>query len=46
MTDAQIRQAEEVVLDIIAKDPEVFAQESPLSLAKEVQGLRAMFDEV
>ncbi len=46
MTDAQIRHAEEVVLQLIEKDPEVFATEVPLPLAKEVQGLRAMFDEV
>ena len=42
----QIRKAEEVVLDMIAKDPEVFYGEAALPLAKEVQGLRAMFDEV
>jgi len=46
MTVDQIRKAEEVVLDVISKDPEVFYSEAPLPLAKEVQGLRAMFDEV
>ena len=46
MTDAQIKQAEETVQGIIEQNPPVYAQEAPLSLAKEVQGLRAMFDEV
>lgn len=46
MTDSQIRQAEETVLELINKSPPVYAQEAPLPLAKEVQGLRACFDEV
>lgn len=46
MTDEQVRQTEETVLDIIAKNPVVYAKEAPLPLAKEVQGLRACFDEV
>jgi len=46
MTDKQIRQAEETVLEIIERDPPVYAKEAPLPLAKEVQGLRACFDEV
>ena len=32
--------------EIIKADQQVFAKDSPLSLAKEVQGLRAVFDEV
>ena len=46
MTDEQIRQVEETVLEIIAKDPSIYTQEAPLPLAKEVQGLRTCFDEV
>ena len=46
MTNDQVRQAEEAVMEIITKNPVVFAREAPLPLAKEVQGLRAMFDEV
>ena len=46
MTDEQIRRTEETVLEVISKNPLVYAQEAPLPLAKEVQGLRACFDEV
>ncbi len=46
MTDKQVKETEEMVLTIIQQNPPVFAQEAPLPLAKEVQGLRAMFDEV
>lgn len=46
MTNAQIKEAEETVLEIINRNPPVYAQEAPLPLAKEVQGLRACFDEV
>ncbi len=46
MTDEQVKQAEEVVIKIIQKNSPIYAQEAPLPLAKEVQGLRACFDEV
>ena len=46
MTNNQIRESEETVLQVIRANDLVFAKESPLSLAKEVQGLRAVFDEV
>ena len=46
MTDEQVRQAEEIALEVITKNPQVYAKEAPLPLAKEVQGLRACFDEV
>lgn len=46
MTNNQIRESEETVLQIIHANDLVFAKESPLSLAKEIQGLRAVFDEV
>ena len=34
------------MLDIVKANQSVYAKEAPLSLAKEVQGLRAVFDEV
>ena len=46
MSGDQIRDCEQLVLGIIAADHAVYAKETPLSLAKEVQGLRAIFDEV
>ena len=46
MTSNQLKQSEETVLEIIRAAKPVFAKEAPLSLAKEVQGLRAVFDEV
>ena len=46
MTNNQIRESEETVLQVIHANDLVFAKESPLSLAKEIQGLRAVFDEV
>ena len=46
MTSNQIRDTEMTVLGIIQADQPVFAKDTPLSLAKEVQGLRAVFDEV
>jgi len=46
MTNNQIQQSEETILEIIRANNPVFAKECPLSLAKEVQGLRAVFDEV
>ena len=46
MTNNQLKQSEETVLEVIKAAQPVFAKETPLSLAKEVQGLRAVFDEV
>ena len=46
MTGDQLKGCEQTVLDIISSDYTVFAKETPLSIAKEVQGLRAIFDEV
>ena len=46
MTNEQIRQSEDVVLSVIEADRPVFDSQAPLPLAKEVQGLRACFDEV
>ena len=46
MSAKQVKETEDIVLDIIASKHQVFAKETPLSLAKEIQGLRAVFDEV
>lgn len=46
MTAKQIKNAEQTSQEIVAKNFEVFAAESPLAVAKDVQGLRAIFDEV
>ena len=46
MTAEQIKNAEQTSQEIVAKNYEVFATESPLAVAKDVQGLRAIFDEV
>lgn len=45
MTLDQVRDAEKIVLEVIDGNHEVFAKETPLGLAKEIQGLRAVFDE-
>ncbi len=46
MSNAQIQDVERTVQEVIQVNEKVFAKEAPLSLAKEVQGLRAVFDEV
>ena len=46
MTNDQIREVEVILDSIIKANNPVFAKEAPLPLAKEVQGLRACFDEV
>ena len=46
MSGDQIRDCEQTVLDIIAADHNVYAKETPLSFAKEVQGLQAIFNKV
>lgn len=45
MTVEQIKSAENAVKRVIAKNCEVFAKETPLAVAKTVNGVRAMFDE-
>ncbi|KAK6632101.1 hypothetical protein RUM44_007131 [Polyplax serrata] len=45
MTVDQIKSAEEAVKKVIAKNCEVFAKNTPLTVAKTVNGIRAMFDE-
>ena len=46
MTNDQIREVEVILDSVIKANNPVFAKEAPLPLAKEVQGLRACFDEV
>jgi alanyl-tRNA synthetase len=46
MTAKQVKEVEEIALDIVKKGLPVHAKECSLSLAKEIQGLRAVFDEV
>ena len=45
MTVAQVKKAETVANEMIDKNEEVYAKETPLALAKAIQGLRAVFDE-
>ena len=46
MSPQQICEVEQIVQDIIQGKKPVYAKETPLSVAKEIQGLRAVFDEV
>jgi len=45
MTSAQVKQAEQIAQEMVNSDVEVYAKNSALSAAKEIQGLRAVFDE-
>ncbi|KAJ1369781.1 Alanine--tRNA ligase, cytoplasmic [Parelaphostrongylus tenuis] len=45
MTVQQVRETEEIVQSIIDTREAVFAKEAPLAQAREINGLRAMFDE-
>ena len=45
MTIPQIKSTEEEANKLIKRNEEVYAKESPLAIAKTIQGLRAMFDE-
>ena len=46
MKSQQIKNCEEIALKVIEANYPVYAKETPLSAAKEIQGLRAVFDEV
>ncbi|KAK0051507.1 alanine--tRNA ligase cytoplasmic [Biomphalaria pfeifferi] len=46
MTVQEVKTAEEIVKNIVAKNEVVYARETPLAVAKTIQGLRAVFDEV
>ena len=41
----QLRETEEIVQEVIDADHQVYDKDTPLGLAKEIQGLRAVFDE-
>lgn len=46
MSPAEVKAAEQSAVELISKNGEVYAKDSPLSLAKAIQGLRAVFNEV
>ena len=46
MSVQEVKQAEEIVNKMAEKNEEVYAKESSLAVAKSIQGLRAVFDEV
>jgi len=45
LTTQQLEGVDRVVSEFISANQPVYAKEAPLALAKEIQGLRAMFDE-
>ncbi|XP_077983533.1 alanine--tRNA ligase, cytoplasmic-like [Glandiceps talaboti] len=46
MTTDQVREAEQIANDTVRKAEQVYAKNSALAIAKDIQGLRAVFDEV
>ena len=46
MSVKEVKETEEVVNETAAKNEEVFARDTALAVAKSIQGLRAVFDEV
>ncbi|XP_054722603.1 alanine--tRNA ligase, cytoplasmic-like [Uloborus diversus] len=46
MTVSQVKEAELIANEVVSKNEEVFAKDSPLPKAKAIQGLRAVFGEV
>ena len=46
MTTEQLKNTENIVRGLIEKKQAVYATVSPLAVAKDIQGLRAIFDEV
>ena len=46
MTTEQLENTENIVRGLIEKQQPVYATVSPLAVAKDIQGLRAIFDEV
>lgn len=46
MSAKQVKQTEEIVNEMAAKNEEIFTKISDLAPAKAIQGLRAVFDEV
>ena len=46
MTTEQIKNTELTSQDIVSRNMDVYAKESSLAMAKDIQGLRAIFEEV
>ena len=46
MTTEQIKNTELTSQDIVSRNVDVFATETSLAVAKDIQGLRAIFEEV
>lgn len=46
MKSHEIKVCEETALEVIKANHTIYDKDTPLSIAKEVQGLRAVFDEV
>lgn len=46
MTAKQVEETENIVNDMAKKNKTVYAKEASLGVAKTIQGLRAVFDEV
>ena len=46
MSSKEVKATEETIQEIIGGDNTVYAKESALSLAKDIKGIRAIFDEV
>ena len=46
MTTEQIKNTEMTSQDIVSRNMDVYAKESSLAMAKDIQGLRAIFEEV
>lgn len=46
MTTEQIKNTELTSQDIVSRNMDVYAVESSLAVAKDIQGLRAIFEEV
>ena len=45
MTVDQVKKAEQFTVEMVRSDKQVYAKESPLAIAKTINGLRAMFGE-
>ena len=46
MSSKEVKATEQTVLEIINSDNVVYAKETALASAKEINGIRAIFDEV
>ena len=46
MKTDEIKRVEEIANEIVAKKQVIYAKDIPLAMAKAIQGLRAIFDEV